>query len=636
MKLVKRITLSILLLSFVLLTVLSPSYAQTNNPTLVFGQQYTDSISDAGSVVYNYYSETTDTYALHISTTGRMFCTIETRLNENMILQEFQAIVEANTTNTFEIELKAGRLYEIELSSWTRDDIQVSHALTYCDEDVWSCPKKSTVILKGTTKNFGVLHPEVVSSSTWKIADPNIATVDEIGNVYGMNVGETTMDVSITTIYGRVITGTVKFCVTDPYLLNGDKYGLNIRGVRKYDAYRGYDGNQIDLIVAGVSSVSKVEILDINKKNKMEMFRDYYDKDDGTYHIVMRAFGQGNFKIRMAVDGKTMPLITIEARKLSFKNDKYLCMHESWGYSDMGVIVQGSSRTLKVKGMKKGDKITFRSEDSSIVSVNKNGKIKGKKIGTTSIIATVNHVEVVYPITVTNKYVAKALMYAKKNIKNKYSQEKRMEEGYSDCSSFAWRAYASGNYYLGNKNWAPTAADIAKWCDDNNYTIYHGIISVDKLLPGDLIFWDSSKNGRYHNIWHVEFYLGNNTSFFPGRIEYYFKDGGDSDEEGPADVVGGYVARPTGTKVSDLKVKQSKKNLDVSWDEAHGAVKYQIYRSESLKGTYKKIATVKGKTSYTDTKVKKGKTYYYKVRAVWKSKKTYYGEYSEAVKKKVK
>ena len=66
-----------------------------------------------------------------------------------------------------------------------------------------------------------------------------------------------------------------------------------------------------------------------------------------------------------------------------------------------------------------------------------------------------------------------------------------------------------------------------------------------------------------------------------------------------------------------------------------GASGYEIYRASSVNGKYKKIAEAGKKYQYTDKKVKAGRTYYYKVRAVSgdkKSKMRIFGTYSKAVK----
>ena len=54
----------------------------------------------------------------------------------------------------------------------------------------------------------------------------------------------------------------------------------------------------------------------------------------------------------------------------------------------------------------------------------------------------------------------------------------------------------------------------------------------------------------------------------------------------------------------------------VSWKKVADADGYQIYRSATKNGKYKRIKTSsKASTTYTSVKLKKGKTYYYKMRA---------------------
>lgn len=74
----------------------------------------------------------------------------------------------------------------------------------------------------------------------------------------------------------------------------------------------------------------------------------------------------------------------------------------------------------------------------------------------------------------------------------------------------------------------------------------------------------------------------------------------------------------------NLKIKKSGAKRTLSWSKVEGAQKYVVYRSTSKNGTYTKLTTTK-KTSFTDTKAKKGKKYYYKVAAYKKvgSKKYY-------------
>ncbi|MBR5356259.1 MAG: hypothetical protein IK121_05000, partial [Lachnospiraceae bacterium] len=89
-------------------------------------------------------------------------------------------------------------------------------------------------------------------------------------------------------------------------------------------------------------------------------------------------------------------------------------------------------------------------------------------------------------------------------------------------------------------------------------------------------------------------------------------------------------------KVTIKKAKSSGKKVQLSWNKDAGAEGYEVHRSIKKKSGFKKVADVK-KTSYKDKKVKKKKTYYYKIRAYATSNgKKKYGKWSKTVKVKVK
>ena len=94
-----------------------------------------------------------------------------------------------------------------------------------------------------------------------------------------------------------------------------------------------------------------------------------------------------------------------------------------------------------------------------------------------------------------------------------YSQAKRMQEGYVDCSSYVWRCYAKAGIFFGQKEYAPTAAEAARWCQEKGVlqTISKEEGRDKTLQPGDLIFYTKRKgnNGRFLNIAHVSIYIGN-------------------------------------------------------------------------------------------------------------------------------
>lgn len=94
-----------------------------------------------------------------------------------------------------------------------------------------------------------------------------------------------------------------------------------------------------------------------------------------------------------------------------------------------------------------------------------------------------------------------------------------------------------------------------------------------------------------------------------------------------------------------VKATSSYSKIKLKWNKVKSAAGYVVYRSTSANGKYKKVKTYKSgsKTSYSDTKAKFGKTYYYKVRAYRKVKvkvkkktktKQEYSRWSAAVKAK--
>ncbi len=83
------------------------------------------------------------------------------------------------------------------------------------------------------------------------------------------------------------------------------------------------------------------------------------------------------------------------------------------------------------------------------------------------------------------------------------------------------------------------------------------------------------------------------------------------------------IALPAAVKKVTAKQNSKKAQVRISWKKANGAKSYLIYRSEKKDTGFVRITKAKGvkKLSFDDKKVKKGKTYYYKV--VVKTKKGY-------------
>lgn len=184
------------------------------------------------------------------------------------------------------------------------------------------------------------------------------------------------------------------------------------------------------------------------------------------------------------------------------------------------LLVKKKKATLKVKGY--SGKLKWFTNNKKSVKVNSKGVVKGKKIGNALIYAQVGTNYVGCAVSVISKKMKTVISKAKSLYKGKYSQPKRMQKGYYDCSSLVWRSYKKAKIYLVTKNYAPVAADLAKYyVKVKKKKIKGGYTSKKvakmKLLPGDLYFWTGAKNGRYRGIFHVEMMTGYRCIGFDGN-----------------------------------------------------------------------------------------------------------------------
>lgn len=110
-----------------------------------------------------------------------------------------------------------------------------------------------------------------------------------------------------------------------------------------------------------------------------------------------------------------------------------------------------------------------------------------------------------------------------------YSQDRRYEEGFYDCSSLVQRCYAEVGITLPGTS-----------SGQGQYIVEHGLeVTEDMLQPGDLIFYSHENNGEFLNISHVAIYVGNgrmvhaantargvvNDPFSPSNIGLYGRPG---------------------------------------------------------------------------------------------------------------
>ena len=133
----------------------------------------------------------------------------------------------------------------------------------------------------------------------------------------------------------------------------------------------------------------------------------------------------------------------------------------------------------------------------------------------------------------------KVIEYCRNAVGAEYSQKKRTQTpDYYDCSSLVYYAYKEMGINLYNEEEKPpVAADEAKYLDElgnltkcNNDEINEEEM-LEKLKPGDLIFYSNHTNDRYMDITHVVMYIGEGKIIHASGVkkgvceqEVYFKN----------------------------------------------------------------------------------------------------------------
>lgn len=157
--------------------------------------------------------------------------------------------------------------------------------------------------------------------------------------------------------------------------------------------------------------------------------------------------------------------------------------------------------------------VVWESSNPEIAEITDKGIVKGKKIGNALITAKVNSSTYGCIVSVTSELRKNVVAFTKEySSRSRYSQSKRMQEGFYDCSSLVWRAYNKYGFNILNDNYAPTAASMGQYFYENNKTIEGGINSenITNMVfePGDLFFLEGRNNGRFKGIYHVEMISG--------------------------------------------------------------------------------------------------------------------------------
>ncbi len=425
---------------------------------------------------------------------------------EDNIESDWSLEVEENDRGVFTVKGREAGEYYLDLSLTNRKGESYS---ARCEVEVLECGFSSngvSVAEGGTVAleiaNGEILSCEVVREDWWKEpqetedengdfdrnqentgietpwgaeqeADETHLATDHQGNLTGISAGEAKVSVKWQAVYGEEREDILTVYITTPEyipfenkLFAGDWYYPNFEGTSYYSKVSATSSND--------------EVLEVQTS------------DWGDMSLVPKKAGKATLKF--TVDG------------LNFQQ-KVQVIDPQWG-QECALVKKGKAKILSFTNLPKDSEVIWKTSDKKTVAVSQEGKITGKKLGSAVITATLEGKTFFCTVTVGSGKGVDAALKGEEVLGAIYSQEKRMQEGYYDCSSFVWRSYNAAGLKIGNVNSAPTAAEIARKLEAEGKAIAYEYIEADQLKPGDLIFYAGYGNGRYKNIDHVSMYYG--------------------------------------------------------------------------------------------------------------------------------
>lgn len=313
----------------------------------------------------------------------------------------------------------------------------------------------------------------------WSAETPELASVTEEGVITPLHAGIARFRVKVVDGYGGEYEFVFSVTILEPHFTT-TKINL-AKGCKTTLMLQDISGHEVMYSIMDGSVASVVS----NDSSK----------------VVIKGKKVGKTKIVGTVDGVTFECtITVTNPKIS----------ATYGFYQKKKKVQ-----VKLTGINSASTPVWTSSNIKVAKVNARGLVSTLRYGSAVIQCQVDGKTLRYYLAVSTKKAVKAMRYGYKQLgRKKYSQARRMDKNYFDCSSFVYRCYrAAGKYLVYRTSWAPVAADIGKYYVRKGKKIKaSGAYKESQLRPGDLICFGGSgapRNGRYKRIYHIAMYMGN-------------------------------------------------------------------------------------------------------------------------------
>lgn len=336
-----------------------------------------------------------------------------------------------------------------------------------------------------------------LSRTEYLSSDMAVLQIDETGHYRIIGGGK-----AIVTVRGYNTEGVSVFSASHCFRCCADVSGAALKSAEAHTYIINWQADEITIPFTNMPNLVYYTFAYTSSNNEMDL---YCSLDPQNKTLKVFSGSKGTATLTITINNMTFTLKVISSTVSINKAS--------------AVLTAKGTATLKIKGYP--GKVTWKTTKSKVAVISSKGVVKAKKTGNAVVYAEVDGKKIGCAVSVVAPKLKKVVNAAKKIGKGKYSQPRRMQKGYYDCSSLVWRSYKKIGKIFGDRSYAPVAANIAKYLFGKKKRIAGGLnnknIQGMKLRPGDLMFLAGAKNGRYKGIYHVEMFVGYQCEGFDGK-----------------------------------------------------------------------------------------------------------------------
>lgn len=300
-------------------------------------------------------------------------------------------------------------------------------------------------------------------------------------------------------VFGATVTFTVTYDMTNvnvattPIRFYCTPSSINEKGKAYYYA------TTMSSELAVASPFTLDENMEMTCTSSTSMYSPGVSVTEGKLYLSVYGCKNASFNVTIIIEGKQF-VIPVTVARVTINTNSYL-------------LPKRKTKQLKISNYK--GKITWTSTNKKIATVSSAGKVKGKKYGNCVIIAKLESgVCLGCAVSVTTPKLRKVCTRAEYIGRHwKYSQPKRTQKGYYDCSALVWKAYKYGaNMTFGSAGYPGTTGTESAWCKAHGRMIKGGYKAKRlyklQVNPGDIVFKSTDMKHKYSSTYHVEMFTG--------------------------------------------------------------------------------------------------------------------------------